>query len=119
MENASPLTWADAGATLLMLLVVLAFIIGLAALVRRLNMRLPGSSGPVKVLSSTSLGPKERLVIVKVGEQTLLLGVTAHQVELLQTLPDDFQIDDKQQLSGSFLSGTASQVLAAVRRNRK
>lgn len=118
MEHASPLTWADAGATLLMLLVVLAVIIGLAAVVRRLNMRLPGANGPIKIVTSTSLGPKERLVIVEVGEQKLLLGVTASHIELLQTLPDDFKVNENQQLSGSFLSGTASQVLAAVRRDR-
>lgn len=115
MNQASTLSWADAGATLIMLLVVLGVIIGLAALVRRLNMRLPGASGPVKILHSISLGPKERLVIVEVGEEKLLLGVTAQTIQLLQTLPDDFKVKDKQQLQSSSF---AEQVLQAIRRDR-
>ncbi|RAJ94609.1 flagellar biosynthetic protein FliO [Aliidiomarina maris] len=108
------LTWADAGATLFMLLVVLAFIIGLAALVKRLNMRLPGHQGPVQVLHSTAVGQKERLVIVAVGEQKLLLGVTAHTISVLHTLPDDFKVPDKHQNQSSTF---AQQVLQAVRRD--
>jgi flagellar protein FliO/FliZ len=109
------LGWADVGATFIMLLVVLAVIIGLAAIVRRLNTRLPGRQGPVQVLSSTSVGPKERLLVVQVGQQKLLLGVTAQHIELLQTLPDDFKVADKQQTTSSSF---AEQVLTAIRRDR-
>ncbi len=115
MDQAPTLGLADAGATLLMLMVVLAVIIGLAALVRRLNTRLPGSKGPVQVIHSVSLGQKERLVIVQVGEEKLLLGVTAQTIQLLQTLPDDFKVKDKQQLQSSSF---AEQVLTAIRRDR-
>lgn len=115
MNQAGTLTMADAGATLLMLLVVLAVIIGLAALVKKMNMRLPGRNGPVQVLSSTSIGPKERLLVVAVGEQKLLLGVTAHQVQLLQTLPDDFKVQDKPHAASGSL---AESVLSVLRRDR-
>lgn len=115
MNQAATLTWADAGATLLMLLVVLAVIIGLAAVVRRLNMRLPGATGPIKVRHTTSLGQKERLMIVEVGEQKLLLGVTSQTISVLQTLPDDFKVDHKQK---NHSSSFAEQVLQAVRRQR-
>lgn len=115
MNQAGTLTWADAGATLIMLLVVLAVIIGLAALVRRLNTRLPGASGPVKILHSTSVGQRERLVIVEVGEQKLLLGVTTQSISVLQTLPDDFKVSNKQGVSSASF---AEQVMQAIRRDR-
>ena len=115
MKQAAIFTWADAGATLLMLLVVLAVIIGLAAVVRRLNMRLPGATGPVKILHTTSVGQRERLVVVAVGEQKLLLGVTAQSISVLQTLPEDFKVTHGQREgSGSF----KEQVLHAIRRDR-
>lgn len=115
MNQSGPLSMADAGATLLMLLVVLAVIVGLAALVRKMNMRMPGRNGPVTVLSSVAIGPKERLVIVAVGDQKLLLGVTTQQIQLLQTLPDDFKVKDTQQTASSSF---AEQVLSALRRDR-
>lgn len=115
MNQAGTLTWADAGATLLMLLVVLAVIIGLAAVVRRLNMRLPGATGPVQILHSTSVGQRERLVIVEVGEQKLLLGVTTQSISVLQTLPDDFKVSSKQTVGSSSF---ATQVVQAIRRDR-
>lgn len=115
MNQAGTLTWADAGATLLMLLVVLAVIVGLAALVRRLNMRLPGANGPLKILHSMSIGQRERLVIVEVGEQKLLLGVTTQSISVLQTLPDDFKVSDKQ---NGVAPSVATQIMQAVRRDR-
>lgn len=51
-----------------------------------------GGQGPVKVLSQTPLGTGQRLVIVEVrhgntAPQTMLLGVTPHQVNLVAVLP--------------------------------
>lgn len=51
-----------------------------------------GGHGPVKVLSQTALGTGQRLVIVEVRQgqaapQTLMLGVTPHQVNLVAVLP--------------------------------
>ena len=50
-----------------------------------------GGQGPVKVLSQTSLGTGQRLVMVEVRQgntapQTMLLGVTPHQVNLVAVL---------------------------------
>lgn len=39
---------------------------------------------PFNVTYSQSLGPRERLVVVEMGEQQLLLGVTAQQITCLQ-----------------------------------
>ncbi len=45
-----------------------------------------GANG-IEVLAQTSLGSKERAVIVRVGGERMLLGVASGQVTLLKTLP--------------------------------
>ncbi|WP_241968731.1 flagellar biosynthetic protein FliO [Idiomarina tyrosinivorans] len=85
------ITANDYGAMLLSLLLVLAVIIGLAMLVKRLNLKLQNGSG-IEVMSSVSLGAKERLVVVKVGDDKLLLGVTSQSVNVLKELPEGFAV---------------------------
>ncbi|HAT8031701.1 TPA: flagellar type III secretion system protein FliO [Citrobacter rodentium] len=46
-----------------------------------------GSARGLKVSASTSLGPRERVVIVDVEDARLVLGVTASQIAVLHTLP--------------------------------
>lgn len=50
----------------------------------------PGQSvaqGAVKVVGGVMLGPRERLVVVEVGDTWLLLGVGGGQVSTLHSLP--------------------------------
>ena len=69
------------------LLLVLGLILGLAWLLRRL----PGAGfRPVeglRVVASLQLGAKERAVVVEVGGQQLLLGVTPAGISCLHELP--------------------------------
>ena len=67
------------------LLVVLMIIIALAYGLKKLNLT-SNSSSAIKVQAQTAMGPKERLVLVAVGEQQYLLGVTAQQVSLIDKL---------------------------------
>ncbi len=72
----------------LALLAVLALVIGLGWLLKRL----PGSgfrpAEGMKVVASLSVGAKERVVVVEVNGQQLLLGVTAGGINTLHTLPE-------------------------------
>jgi flagellar protein FliO/FliZ len=69
------------------LLLVLGLILGLAWLLRRL----PGAgfrpSEGLHVVASLQLGAKERAVVVEVGGQQLLLGVTPAGISRLHELP--------------------------------
>jgi|SRR5690554_4069850 len=88
------LSWGDAGATLLMLIVVLAVILGLAYLAKRFNVGMPMQRKQfVRVLSTTVVGTKERVVVVKAGDSLLLLGVTANNVNLIKELPAEFEAE--------------------------
>ena len=63
---------------------VLAVIVGAAWLFRRVSMGgMLGRWQPAKVVSGVMVGPHERVVIVELEGQWLVLGVTAKQVNLL------------------------------------
>lgn len=77
----------DAMSMIISLLMVLAVIVFSAYILKRFQPTLRQSSG-LKVISSVHLGPKERVVVVQVGDKQLLLGVTAGQINLLDTLAE-------------------------------
>lgn len=74
------------GGSLIALLLVVALILALAWLLRRL----PGGSlrphRELRVVAQLAVGVRERLVVVAVGDTQLLLGVTAENIRLLQRL---------------------------------
>ncbi|GGY11067.1 hypothetical protein GCM10011289_12410 [Paludibacterium paludis] len=70
------------------LVLVLALILGAAALFRRFSGAMGGGlPGRIKLVSALMVGQKERVVIVEVGEEWLVLGVTAHAINLLSRMP--------------------------------
>ena len=69
------------------LLFILALIFLLAWLARRSGWTRGSANRPMRLVCTQSLGPRAQLAMVNVGEKCLVLGVTAHQVTLLDTLP--------------------------------
>lgn len=81
------MTVSGALALIILLMVVMAWAARRSGLARRLN----DAQGNMTLVASQSLGPRERLVLVDVGEQRLVLGVTASQITCLatQARPED------------------------------
>lgn len=77
------------GQVTLALLVVLAAVFAAAWFVKRLRMATGRGVHGIEVLAQSSLGAKERAVIVRVGGERLLLGVASGGVSLLRTLPPE------------------------------
>ena len=69
------------------LFAVIALILALAWAARRTGLVRPGNAGAMKVVGTTSLGPRQRLVLVEVGGTWLVLGVGAGEIRTLHTLP--------------------------------
>ncbi|MBL0424892.1 flagellar biosynthetic protein FliO [Ramlibacter alkalitolerans] len=70
--------------SLLMLLVVMALIpLVLWALKRLQNLRPAGAPRPLELAGQLALGPRERVVLVRLNQRMLVLGVTPQQVTLL------------------------------------
>ncbi len=72
---------------LLGLLIVLAALAGFFWLLRRYSPGQTGAQGVVKVVGGVMLGPRERLVVVEVGDTWLLLGVGGGQVTHVHNIP--------------------------------
>ena len=64
------------------LAVVIALILAAGWLMKKIGPR-TRSSGAVQVVGGASVGPREKVVVVRFGGQTLLLGVAPGQVSLL------------------------------------
>lgn len=70
------------------LLGIIAFILIAAWLAKRFGVAgKTATTRGLKVSASTSLGPRERVVIVDVEDARLVLGVTASQITVLHKLP--------------------------------
>ncbi|PBI95913.1 Flagellar protein FliO [Variovorax boronicumulans] len=82
---------AVGGAGLLQAGFGMAAVVGLiflcAWLARRFGLQRLGGGQVVKVVSTAMVGPRERVVVVDVAGQWLVLGVTSSQVRTLHTLP--------------------------------
>ncbi|MFS9379564.1 flagellar biosynthetic protein FliO [Citrobacter sp. ANG330] len=70
------------------LLGIILLILAAAWIIKRLGFAPKGSHARgLNVSASTSLGPRERVVIVDVEDARLVLGVTASNINVLHTLP--------------------------------
>ncbi len=69
------------------LVAVLMLIAGTAWMAKRLGVTQGGGASLLRVVASTSVGTRERVVVVEVGESWLVLGVAQGSVNALTTLP--------------------------------
>lgn len=81
----------DATSMILSLLMVLILIFVSALVLKRFQPQIKYAQG-LKVVTSLHLGPKEKLIVVQMGDKQLLLGVTAHQVTLIDTLDEPLEV---------------------------
>jgi flagellar protein FliO/FliZ len=102
---------------LLALGVVLAAIAAFAWFLRRLTPGAIGSRGWLRIVGGAMVGPKERVVLVEIGETWLLLGVAASNVSLLYTLPKPPQSAAHEgETAAPGFSGALLQALASRRK---
>ncbi|WP_330960762.1 flagellar biosynthetic protein FliO [Photobacterium sp. 53610] len=86
----------DMGATFGSLLLVLVLIVFLAWLLRR--MKLPGVTGGdngLQVIRQVVVGQRERIVLVQVGEEQLLIGVTPQNISMLTKLDQPLPVETR------------------------
>lgn len=81
-----PAAGASIGGVLLSLVLVLALIVGLAWALRRLQSVRGGGLHAMRVVAQLPLGPRERVVLIQVGERQALVGVAPGGVTSLQLL---------------------------------
>lgn len=76
------------------LILVVAVIFILAWLVKRLNLTQHSQNGLLRIVAGLAVGTKDRIVLLQVGEEQILLGLSPGRIEKLHTLSDPIIIED-------------------------
>jgi flagellar protein FliO/FliZ len=87
----------------LSLLLVVAIIFALAFIARRFNVTQAGN-GQLKVVASMAAGAKEKIMVVDVGGEQFLIGITAHNINQLGKLENPLQTASTAKSSGQTTS---------------
>lgn len=79
-QPASPLSVSSLAQLTLSLVAIIALIFAVSWLMKRLKLAGPRGRGEISVIDELTLGPRERIVLLRVGESQLLVGVGAGTV---------------------------------------
>jgi flagellar protein FliO/FliZ len=69
------------------LLLVLAAVVMVAWILKRINLPQQGAGNALKVISGVAVGQRERVVLVEVNDTWLVVGVAPGQVNALHSMP--------------------------------
>ncbi|AZC49279.1 MULTISPECIES: flagellar biosynthetic protein FliO [Pseudomonas] len=85
------------------LLLVVGLIFFLAWLLRRVQQAGPAGKGQViELVGSRALGPRDRLMLVQVGNEQILLGLTPGTITALHVLKEPVQVPSAEQATPEF-----------------
>jgi flagellar protein FliO/FliZ len=76
-QPASPLSVGSLTQLTLSLLAIVGFILLLGWALKRLKVTSPRGSGEIVVVDELSVGPRDRIVLIRVGESQVLVGIGA------------------------------------------
>jgi flagellar protein FliO/FliZ len=76
-QPASPLSVGSLAQLTLSLIAIVALILAISWALKRLKLAGPRGSGDIAVVDELSVGPRERIVLVRVGESQVLVGIGA------------------------------------------
>ena len=83
--NTPSIDAADILSLVASMVVVVGLVVALGWMYSRFRLSGSGAGDAIKVIASRSMGAKERIVLIDVADQQLLLGVTAMQIQTLHT----------------------------------
>ncbi|MDH5180666.1 MAG: flagellar biosynthetic protein FliO [Gammaproteobacteria bacterium] len=97
------------------LALVLGVIFGMAWLVRRMGNIHPLGQGGLKILGGLSLGQRERVVLLQVGDTQLLVGLAPGQIRTLHVLDKPLTVTAPQMKTPGFAERLNSVLQGKVR----
>ena len=93
----TPMAGSDIGSQLVQLLLGLLLVVGLifalAWVMRRVQQIGPRGNQAIKLVASQALGPRDRLLLVQVGGEQVLLGLTAGRITPLHVLKEPVSLE--------------------------
>ncbi len=102
VANAGGGVAAQLGQLTIGLLLVVGVIFLLAWLLRRVQQMSPRGGQVIKLIASQALGPRDRLVLVQVGGEQILLGLTAGRITPLHVLKEPVHMPDAEPATPEF-----------------
>jgi len=84
------------------LMAIIGLIFALSWFVKRFTQGAISGNSHIKMLSAMPLGTRERIVLIEVGNEQLLLGVTASTVNTLHVLSSPIVVADKKDITSEF-----------------
>lgn len=105
----------------LVLLLVLGLLLALAWVLRRAGLVQGAANGHLKVLGAVSVGARERVMLVQVGQEQLVIGVTAAEISLLHLLAEPIDVSAASETSpvSSVTEGFAQRLQQALTRRQQ
>jgi flagellar protein FliO/FliZ len=105
-QAAAPLAGSAMGGQLVQLLLGLLLVIGviflLAWLLRRVQQIVPRGGQVIKIVATQALGPRDRLILVQVGGEQILLGLTPGTITALHVMAEPVHFPDAEPASAEF-----------------
>ncbi|MFT5549026.1 MAG: flagellar protein FliO/FliZ [Candidatus Azotimanducaceae bacterium] len=96
------------------LIMVVVIIFVLAWLIKKMNLTPQSQSGLIKVVAGLNLGARERVVLLEVGGEQILVGLCAGRMDKLHTLKMPINIDSLAVDSAQTKPSKFAQLLASV-----
>jgi flagellar protein FliO/FliZ len=84
------------------LLLVVGLIFVLAWLMRRVQRAGPAGNQVIELIGSRALGPRDRLVLVQVGNEQILLGVSPGSITALHVMNEPVEVPEAQNATPEF-----------------
>ena len=94
LNRAGRLGFSDFIVTFSSLLLILILIIFVAWLVKRSGFTLAGDNQIIQLLASIPVGQKERVALIQVGEEQILIGVSTGNVQKLHVLKQPIELKE-------------------------
>lgn len=73
--------------TIMALMLVLGLLAGLAWMMKRFGPKMSGGGAHLRVVGALNLGGRERIMVVEVGDQWIVVGAAPGRVNALHTMP--------------------------------
>ncbi len=84
------------------LILVVMLILALAWLVKKFNLNQQTNNGLMRIVTGMPLGTRDRIVLLQIGEEQILLGLTPGRIEKLHTMSQLLKVDETHPVGESF-----------------
>ncbi|WP_018693097.1 flagellar biosynthetic protein FliO [Algicola sagamiensis] len=91
----------DIGMMLVSLLLIIGLILGLASLMKRFNLAMPGQQG-MKIISTLPLGAKEKIIVIEVQGKQHALGITGQNINYLFPIEEPLEKPEPKEFKKAF-----------------